>query len=589
MLYGVARHEADLMGDTTHDRALIDAFLEEADESVQQLERNLLALEVDAADSEAVNAAFRAAHTLKGNSAMMGYEAIAAFTHAVESVLARLRDQRLPHARGAIDTLLASRDVLNGLLGVVRGNATVPAAHDAILAHLSALASPENSKPAAASADTTVEPTERPPVTASELEPGSIRVATDKVDQLVNLAGELAITQSMVAQLVGTFTPDKLSLLRDAVTAMEHNARDLQERVMGIRMLPLRSVLGRLPRVVRDLERQCGKPITLVVTGEETEIDKAVSEKIADPLIHLVRNAVDHGIESPEIRRLQHKPESGTVTLNAYQQGGRIYVEVTDDGRGLDRDQILTRARAAGLVAADVPLSDEDIDQLIFRPGLSTADAITGVSGRGVGMDVVKRNVVALGGHTTITTRPGHGTCFRISLPLTLAMLDGQLLQVGEHVYVLPLVNIVESLRPQRDDIRHFLGDGDVVCVRGQVLPILRLHELFGVVPATTDPAAGLLVIADAESTQVALFVDGLLEQQQVVIKSLDTNFQRVEGIAGATILGNGCVALILDVAGLITLNRRPRPFQPQAEAALVPTAMRGSSPHRGQEAPCVL
>jgi len=238
-------------------------------------------------------------------------------------------------------------------------------------------------------------------------------------------------------------------------------------------------------------------------------------------------------------------------------------------------------------VEANASPSDDDVYQFVFHPGLSTTDAITAVSGRGVGLDVVKRNIGALGGHVTISTRPGHGTTFRISLPLTLAMLDGQLLRVGAHVYVLPLVNIVESLRPRRDDIRPLLAAGEVVRVRGQVLPILRLHELFDVVPATTDPAAGLLVIADAESTQVALFVDGLLEQQQVVIKSLDSNLQRVQGIAGATILGDGCVALILDVAGLIALNRRPRPLRPQPEAARVPSALCGSSPHPGPEAPC--
>jgi len=574
--------------DLTGDQALIEAFLGEAEESVQQLEHSLLALEADATDVEAVHAAFRAAHTLKGNSAMMDLGDIAAFTHTIESVLDRLRDQRVPRTRDTIDALLASLDVLHGLLGVVRGAATAPAAHDQVLARLSALLSSSGSLAAASSPGATVEPSEPAPVTAAEAEPGSIRVATDKVDQLVDLAGELAIAQSMVAQLVDTFTPDKLPLLRDAVTAMEHNARDLQERVMGIRMLPLRTVFGRFPRLVRDLARQCGKPIALVVTGDETEIDKAVSEKIADPLVHLVRNAVDHGIEAPEIRRRQHKPESGTITLNAYQQGGRIYIEVTDDGRGLDREQILARAQAAGLVAADAALSDEDIHQLVFHPGLSTAAAITAVSGRGVGMDVVKRNIAALGGHIAITTRPDHGTCFRLSLPLTLAMLEGQLLQVGEETYVLPLVHIVESLRPRRNDIRPFLPDGDVVCVRGQVLPILRLHELFDIAPAITDPTAGVLVIADVECTQVALLVDGLLEQQQVVIKSLDSNFHRVQGIAGATILGNRRVALILDVAGLIALNRGPCGLPPQA-AALVSAVLHDSTPCPGQEASCEL
>jgi two-component system chemotaxis sensor kinase CheA len=307
---------------------------------------------------------------------------------------------------------------------------------------------------------------------------------------------------------------------------------------------------------VRDLTAAVGKQAMLETAGEETELDKTVIEKIGDPLTHLIRNAIDHGIERPEDRLRAGKPERGTVRLEAYQQGGSIYIEVADDGKGLDRDRIVAKAVQNGLVAADQTLAEEEALALIFRPGLSTAEKVTEVSGRGVGMDVVRRNVEALGGSISIKSEIGKGTCFTIKLPLTLAIMDGQSLRVGEQVYILPLVAIVESIRPVASAVSRVFDHGEMVTVRGQALPVIRLHEMFGVEPRATDLTEALVVIVEHEGRLAALMVDELLGQQQVVIKSLEHNFRRIEGVAGATILGDGHVALILDVPGLVALAR---------------------------------
>jgi two-component system, chemotaxis family, sensor kinase CheA len=325
---------------------------------------------------------------------------------------------------------------------------------------------------------------------------------------------------------------------------------------MAVRMIPIKTLFSRFPRLVRDLTAAVGKQAVLTTAGEETELDKTVIEKIGDPLTHLIRNAVDHGIEPPEDRTMAGKPEHGTVRLEAYQRGGNIYIEVADDGKGLDRDRIAAKAIQNGLLAADQHPTDEEVLALIFRPGLSTAEKVTNVSGRGVGMDVVKRNVEALGGSIAIRSEPGAGTCFTIKLPLTLAIMDGQSLRVGEQVYILPLVTIVESIRPTRSAVARVFGRGETLTVRGQVLPVIRLHELFGVEPRTTELTEALAVIVEHDRQLAALAVDDLLGQQQVVIKSLEANFHKLEGVAGATILGDGRVALILDVPGLVALAR---------------------------------
>ena len=387
----------------------------------------------------------------------------------------------------------------------------------------------------------------------------SIRVATGKIDRLVNLVGELVVTQAMIAQIVTRFTPDRLPQLAEAVAQMDRHARDLEERVMAVRMLPLRTIFGRFPRVVRDLAQAAGKDVVLDLQGEDTELDKSVIEQISDPLTHLVRNAVDHGIEVPALRHQAGKPATGRVALRAWQQGGNIYLEISDDGRGLDRERIQAKAVGLGLLASDEVADDETLFAFIFRPGFSTAEQVSEISGRGVGMDVVARNVENLGGFITVHSERGRGTTFRVKLPLTLAILDGQTVRVGSEHYIIAMASVVESVRPRPRQLDTVLGTAETFTLRDRPLPLIRLHRLFRVTSAIEDPTEALVVIVEHDGRRVALLVDELLDQQQVVIKSLEANFQRTEGIAGATILGDGRVTLILDVPGLITLARSER------------------------------
>jgi two-component system chemotaxis sensor kinase CheA len=341
--------------------------------------------------------------------------------------------------------------------------------------------------------------------------------------------------------------------LRAGLAQLERNMRELQESVMRVRMLPINTVFSRFPRMVRDLAQRLGKQIELKMTGEQTELDKTVLEKIGDPLVHLIRNSIDHGIESPAARASAGKPPAGTVHLDACHRGGNIAVEVSDDGGGLDKDRILAKARDRGLAGPDDVLSDEQVYDLIFMPGFSTADKTTDVSGRGVGMDVVRRNVKELGGKIELRSQRGKGSKCIITLPLTLAIVDGQSVAVGSETYIVPLVSIVESMQLKASSISRLSGQGEVFSFRGFYLPIVRLYEVFGVEPHTRVLDEGLVVVAEGEGHQrIGLFVDDLLGQQQVVIKSLETNYGHIEGVSGATILGDGSVALILDIPGLI-------------------------------------
>jgi two-component system, chemotaxis family, sensor kinase CheA len=385
----------------------------------------------------------------------------------------------------------------------------------------------------------------------------TLRVATEKVDEIINLVGELVISQSMVSQLVATFNPDQLAQLEEAVAAMERSMRDLQERVMAVRMLPVGSVFSRLPRLVRDLAATSGKSVALEMSGEETELDKSVIERIADPLTHLIRNAADHGIEAPDVRRAAGKPEQGTIRLTARHQGGNVVIEIADDGAGLNLARIREKALAHGLLRDGETMTDEHLQSLIFHPGFSTAATVSDISGRGVGMDVVKRNVEALNGTIGIESSAGRGTRFRIKLPLTLAILDGMSLGVGSHVYVLPLLSIIESFRPAPRAVRTIFGQSEVVEVRGESVPLIRLHSVLGVEGAVEDPWRALIVLVEHDGRRFGLMVDELLGQSQVVVKNLEANFRRVEGVMGATILGDGHVALILDVQGITRLAGR--------------------------------
>jgi two-component system chemotaxis sensor kinase CheA len=404
--------------------------------------------------------------------------------------------------------------------------------------------------PAAASAKAPADATHD---TARGGEGGSIRVSIEKIDELLNSVGELVITQSVLSQLAAPLEGRDADELRNALGQLERHMRSLQESVMRVRMLPISFVFNRFPRLVRDLGQRLGKKIELRMNGDTTELDKTVLEKIGDPLVHLVRNSIDHGIEMPDARAAAGKSASGTIELNAYHKGGSVVVEVSDDGGGLKRDKILAKARERGLVAADEELSEDRIFNLIFAPGFSTADVVSDVSGRGVGMDVVKRNINELGGHVQIFSTPGKGSMVRIRLPLTLAILDGQLARVGNEVYVVPIVSIVETIQVRRELVSSIAGRGEVFRLRDDYLPIVRLYDLFGIEPEHTELLDGLLMIVEADGNRVGLFVDELMSQQQVVIKSLETNFRPVTGLAGATMLGDGRVSLILDIPGVIT------------------------------------
>lgn len=388
----------------------------------------------------------------------------------------------------------------------------------------------------------------------------SIRVDTAKIDKLINLVGELVITQSMLSDLSARFEMSQLAVLLERVAQLERNTREIQERVMGIRMLPIGSAFSRFPRLVRDLSGKSGKKIQLVLSGEETELDKTVIESITDPLTHLVRNSADHGLEPPEERLAAGKDEQGTIHLNAFHEGGNICITVEDDGRGLNRDKILAKAVKSGLISEQDKLTDDQIWPLIFKPGFSTAEKVTDVSGRGVGMDVVKRNIESLGGTVSIKTALGKGTTFTLKLPLTLAIIEGMTIRVGHETYILPMLSIVESIQPKADTVKTVVGKGEVMNVRGTYHPMMRLYEVFDLEPEYKDPAKAILLILETEGERVAVMVDEILGQQQVVIKSMEQNFRKVEGIAGATILGDGTVGFILDVRGLLELARQGGP-----------------------------
>jgi len=400
----------------------------------------------------------------------------------------------------------------------------------------------------------------------------SIRVGIDKIDALINMVGELVITQSMLSQLSENFDISRLPTLLAGLTQLERNTRELQESVMRIRMLPISFVFNRFPRMVHDLSQKLSKKIELQMSGEGTELDKTVLEKIGDPLVHLVRNSLDHGIERPEVRRAAGKRETGTVHLNAYHQSGNIIIEITDDGAGINKEKLLSKARERGLVADDkAPLDDKAIFDLIFHPGLSTAEQLSDVSGRGVGMDVVRKNIKAVGGTVDVQSQQGVGTTITIRLPLTLAILDGQTVRVGEETYIIPLVSIVESIKVKNEMVNMVAGKGEVIRLRDEYLQVLRLYQVFQATPTFTSLEDGLLVVVEGEGNRACFFVDELLGQQQIVIKSLEANFKRVEGVSGATILGDGTVSLILDIPGLIQLAHRNPPsvafFQTSAAA----------------------
>lgn len=679
-----------------------DVFFEESFEGLDAMESGLLNLEEGAADVEAINTIFRAAHSIKGGAGTFGFMAVSEFTHKMETLLDEMRNGQREVTAESTNVLLVAVDVLREMLTAVQQNEDTddvriaavceqlveilggeeddsveqegealesadggespigwkigfrPHLHmlqtgnDPVrmlreldtLGELTVIADdsqlppfsdlePEDSylawqmelrsdvakeevleifewvdddcdltvEPLLGEA-TTLEPTteaaeeptaiveqsvevEEPevitePAAEAELKTpvaakaetkqkaastpaaASIRVGTDKIDSLINMVGELVITQSMLSQVGDNFTEDMLPQLIDGLAQLERNTREMQEGVMRIRMLPISFAFNRFPRLVHDLTAKNGKQVDLKLTGEQTELDKTVMEKIGDPLVHLVRNSLDHGLETPDVRAAAGKDETGTLNLNAYHQGGNIVIEIIDDGAGLNEEKILNKAIEKGLVSESDSLSPEKIHELIFMAGFSTADVVSDISGRGVGMDVVRKNILSLGGSVEVSSQQGVGTKFTIRLPLTLAIMDGQSIRVADENYILPLVSIIESLEVKSSDIKQVSGKGELYKLRDDYVSVIRLYEVFNLEPRITDLEEGLLVVVEGDGQQVGLFIDDLLGQQQVVIKSLETNYRKVLGLSGATILGDGTVALILDVPGLISLYRDP-------------------------------
>lgn len=679
------------MSDGTSDFDLTQfygVFFEEAAENLENFERLLLGLDVQAPAEETLHAIFRCAHSVKGGAATFGFANVAELTHAMETLLDQLRRHEQPATTDMVDTLLKSGDLLRALLHCHQHGGVPPDAGEvlqALAAHTQAPGGAASHAPAAPQPKKAARPRTQKKKAAAALPPGerelamtvgpladpsladdilelfgevagggtlervdgapekfarfhlrtsssdadildlcsfhvpresialapwegepedaaqeagpapamlevaaaevravqapaaapasapvaaqaagggatprttpseTLRVSLEKVDQLINLMGELVITQAMLAQKASRLDAQSREHLMAGLSDLERTTRDLQESVMSIRMIPMSDVFNRFPRMLRDLAARLGKQLELKTVGEATEMDKGLIEKITDPLTHLVRNSVDHGIELPAERIEMGKPPQGTLTLSACHEGGCIVIEVRDDGRGLDRERILDKARRNGMALPD-NMTDGEVYQLIFAPGFSTAEAVTDISGRGVGMDVVRRNILGLGGTVELDSELGRGTCVRVRLPLTLAIMDGMSVGIEDDLYLLPLSSVVESFQPQPGAIRTMANRHRVVKVREDHLPVLSLAEAmgYGPVEAVAGAAAPMLVLVQAEGRQVALEVERLVGQQQVVVKNLETNYRKVQGVSGATIMGDGSVALILDVGALV-------------------------------------
>jgi two-component system, chemotaxis family, sensor kinase CheA len=695
-------------------------FFEEAGENLDQMEQMLLALDLEQADDEELNAIFRCAHSIKGGAATFGFGDVAELTHQMESLLDKLRRHELAPTPPMVDVLLESSDALKLLLARHSGKDVEPPATHALVERISALAQgasvlaaaapteiaapaiehtpapapvvatpaaapmlpagtreieihigpleqiaqadgivelfrdisglgridalpcdqpdrriykvqtgssdadlmdlltfhvgkehirivaptiappslategkdfgffddapglptshavpvPETPAPAvsASSADPAAAPVMTPVATAAapksaasratasggtgaSLESSTLRVSVSKVDQLINLVGELVITQAMLAQKSRELDSAANQPLLAGLADLDRNTRDLQEAVMSIRMIPMSVVFNRFPRMLRDLAAKLGKKVELITHGEATELDKGLIEKITDPLTHLIRNSCDHGIELPAERMAKGKTEHGTITLSASHQGGSILIEVRDDGKGLSREKLLMKAREKGIDAPD-SLTDGEVWALIFAPGFSTAEVVTDVSGRGVGMDVVKKNIASLGGTVEIDSAEGYGMSVKVRLPLTLAIMDGMTVRVSDEVYILPLASVIESFQIKPSDINTVAQDAQLVKVRDEYMPVIELERVFQVPRFEFNASSPIMVVVEADGSRVALMVDELLGQQQVVIKNLESNYRKVPNVSGATILGDGKVALILDTSGLVRRSR---------------------------------
>lgn len=574
----------------------IATFFDEAQEHLESIEEMAMALGSGRHDPEVLNSIFRAAHSIKGGSGTFGFTQLAEATHEMETLFDGLRKGKGSADENTVRLLLDACDVFKAHLARLKsGERGNDPAMDGVRAQLigfraSSLPAPTPLRPVAdqPSSESFFVPIQdakdggeafglfddEPASVAPRASPAdekfgffesapgtegmehnrrkgdssSIRVSVEKIDRIVNLVGELVIAQAMMQQSVAALASQQDEHLTHSLATLDRNTRDLQQAVMSIRMMPMEFVFSRFPRLVYDVSSKLGKRVHLSTQGHETELDKELIELLIDPLTHVVRNAIDHGIESPEERRAGGKPEMGTVGMRATHRGGSVIIEVSDDGRGLDRQRITAKARELGMPADD-SMTDAQVFGIIFEPGFSTAREVTSLSGRGVGMDVVRRNITSLGGSVTVASRKGEGTTITIQLPLTLAVLDGMIVGVGDEQYIVPLEFVAEAFMPGPLDIRSIVGQPSLVAVRGEQLPIVRLEDLV-LLPATQGPRPeALCLVVEVDNRRAALLVDSLIGQQQLVVKSLETNLHTVPGVAGATILGDGRVALILDVS----------------------------------------
>ncbi|MCD4826048.1 MAG: chemotaxis protein CheA [Phycisphaerae bacterium] len=585
------------------DVELVGEYIVECLDHITNAEGALLELESNSDDADQINVVFRAFHTIKGTSGFLNFDRIQKCAHLAENLLDRAREGEIKIMGGYADLCLRSCDALRAMIEGLNGIASggeLPIPDD-LMELLEILSDPEaagygeqgvddtmrvgdilvgkgqvsrrtiekveNAKGDKKIGEALVEKGVASPAEVVEairtqkqqkqgkttLAENSIRVGTGRLDSLINMVGELVIAQSMVAGDPEVSSGEQPRLHR-SVTHSGKIIRELQDLTMALRMVPLKGIFQKMNRLVRDLGKKSGKQVQFITDGEETEIDRNMVESLNDPLVHMIRNSLDHGLELPEDRAAAGKDPTGTVRLCAYQTAGNVVIELHDDGKGLNREKILSKAIEKGVVEQGRDMSDNEIFMLIFAAGFSTADVVTDVSGRGVGMDVVRRNIEALRGRIEIASQPGKGSTFTIRLPLTMAITDAMILRVGEERYLLPTISIQQSFQPDEDSISSVTGQGEMVMLRGELLPLFRLHNLFGVTNAGTKPYEGLLVVIEGDGRRCALMVDELLGQQQVVIKSLGDGMTKVQGVSGGAILGDGKVGLILDSAGLLQL-----------------------------------
>lgn len=576
--------------------ALIGEFLSESEEGLSRADQILMTVEEGAMTADSINGLFRVFHTIKGVAGFLELSAIQSLAHTTESLLNGCREGCYALAGQRLDLVFDATATMRKLLAdlataveasrefttgqdvpslVARLRTAIDANPDADHAVtpappvLSAEASP---KPASTSDTTSADAsassaTPRAPAAEgadTKLRP-TIKVDLERVDRLVEMIGELVVVEAMV---VGApeIARSASARVRNCLSQLAKVTHDLQDVGMRMRMLPVAGVFQKMARMARDVGRKAGKQVRVVLAGEQTEMDRSMVEQISDPLVHMIRNSIDHGIEPPELRRQQGKPEEGKIRLSAYHEGGHVVIEISDDGRGLNREAIRKKAVAQGLVQSSDKLSDDEVYGLIFAPGFSTAEKVTDISGRGVGMDVVRKNVDAMRGRISIQTEPGQGATFKITLPLTLAIIDGMLVACGRERYILPTLSIVESIQPEPSMVLTHAGSNEMLNMRGSILPLLRLDRLLGSPGAIQDPSAGLVVVVEGLGRRVGLLVDEVIAQQQVVIKTMGEGVGEIPFVSGAAILADGRVGLIVNVEGLVSLvvEKRPRAFAPQ-------------------------